>query len=353
MRAGAGPRQGPPPLRPLGLRLDRDGRFTHEGVAITHARLRAAFDRSVRYLPDEGAYVVQLGRFRGLLEVEEAAFFVRSFDARTGTLSLSDGSKEALEVASLRVSPIDGALLCSVKRDLAPGRAAGALPARRAGGAAGRGGGGSGADPRCASRTARSSGARALIAGARDGPPESFRAGAGAAIVDREGRVLAFDRADVDGPAWQLPQGGLERGESPERAVWREVEEETGLTAARLELLGSLPEPLAYELPEAMRSARTGRGQVIYWFFFALVGAGARAAAAARRVPRVPADGLRRAGGGGGRLPEAGLPAAPAALRGGDPEAPRGAGGMTGSGCAAASIPMPGGMSAGSTSRSA
>jgi putative (di)nucleoside polyphosphate hydrolase len=102
---------------------------------------------------------------------------------------------------------------------------------------------------------------------------ESFRAGAGAVIADREGRVLAFDRADVDGPAWQLPQGGLHRGESPERAAWREVEEETGLGPARLELIGAFPEPLAYELPEAWRSARTGRGQVIYWFFFALVGA--------------------------------------------------------------------------------
>jgi putative (di)nucleoside polyphosphate hydrolase len=102
---------------------------------------------------------------------------------------------------------------------------------------------------------------------------ESFRAGAGAVILDREGRVLAFDRAGAEGPAWQLPQGGLERGESPERAVWREVEEETGLGAARLELIGHLPEPLAYELPEAWRSARTGRGQVIYWFFFRLRGA--------------------------------------------------------------------------------
>jgi hypothetical protein len=121
MAEDAGPRPGPPPLRPLGLRLQHDGRFTHEGVPITHARLRAAFDRAVRYLPDERAYVVQLGRFRGLLEVEEAAFFVRSFDAETGAVSLSDGSSEPLEVASLRVSPIDSALLCRVKRDLAEG----------------------------------------------------------------------------------------------------------------------------------------------------------------------------------------------------------------------------------------
>jgi len=38
---------GPPPLRPFGLVLHRDGSWTHEAVAITHPRLRAAFDQVV------------------------------------------------------------------------------------------------------------------------------------------------------------------------------------------------------------------------------------------------------------------------------------------------------------------
>jgi hypothetical protein len=117
---------GPPPLRPFGLVLHRDGRWSHEGVPLLNRRLRAAFDRSVRYLPEEGVYVVQLGRFRGQVEVEEAAFFVRDFDAEHGLLRLSDGSSEPLDPASLRLSPGDGALLCTVKRELA----AGGLPAR-------------------------------------------------------------------------------------------------------------------------------------------------------------------------------------------------------------------------------
>jgi hypothetical protein len=112
---------GPPPLSPFGLVLHRDGRWTHEGVPITHPRLRAAFDRSVRYLPEDGVYVVQLGRFRGQIEVEEAAFFVRGFDAATGRIDLSDGSHETLEPESLRPADRDGALLCSVKRGLVPG----------------------------------------------------------------------------------------------------------------------------------------------------------------------------------------------------------------------------------------
>lgn len=120
------PRPGPPPLRPFGLVLHRDGSWTHHGKPITHRRLRAVFDRSVRYLPDEGKYVVQLGRFRGEIEVEEAGFFVREIDLEAGTLRLSDGTTEPLDVASLRPSPHDGALVCTVKRQLQPG----GLPAR-------------------------------------------------------------------------------------------------------------------------------------------------------------------------------------------------------------------------------
>lgn len=110
----------PPPLRPFGLRLHHDGRWTHEGQPITHERLRQAFDRSVRWLPEEQKYVVQLGRFRGQIEVEEAAFFVREFDAASGSLTLSDRSQEPLDPATLHLSPRDGALLCRVKRDLEP-----------------------------------------------------------------------------------------------------------------------------------------------------------------------------------------------------------------------------------------
>jgi len=100
--------------------LHHDGRWSHEGQPIRHRKLREKFDRSVRFLPDEGKYVVQIGRFRGEIEVEEAGFFVRDVDLASGNIVLSDGTREGLVVASLRRSPIDGAWLCSVKRDLLP-----------------------------------------------------------------------------------------------------------------------------------------------------------------------------------------------------------------------------------------
>ncbi|MFO0689783.1 MAG: hypothetical protein U0900_13830 [Myxococcota bacterium] len=132
MSGPEGPK-GPPPLRPFGLRLHHDGRFSHEGEPIRNEKLRAHFDRSVAYLTEEGKFVVRLGHFRGEIEVEEAGFFVRSVDLATGEIALSDGSREPLDVASLALSPLDGALLCRVMRGLvAEGLLARFMPAAQA-----------------------------------------------------------------------------------------------------------------------------------------------------------------------------------------------------------------------------
>src|SRR3954469_20016249 len=56
-----------------------------------------------------------------------------------------------------------------------------------------------------------------------------FRAGVVIVVRHPNGReVMAFERVDIRG-SWQLPQGGMHRGEEPEAAAWRELKEETGL----------------------------------------------------------------------------------------------------------------------------
>jgi putative (di)nucleoside polyphosphate hydrolase len=86
-------------------------------------------------------------------------------------------------------------------------------------------------------------------------------------ILNPRGQVLVLERADVAG-AWQFPQGGLDEHETPLDAARREAEEETGIPAKALRLIARYPDLLAYELPEAARSPRTGLGQVQYWFYF-------------------------------------------------------------------------------------
>ena len=99
----------------------------------------------------------------------------------------------------------------------------------------------------------------------------AFRAGAGAVILNKSGRVLGLERKNIPG-AWQCPQGGLKAKESPLEAVKREIREETGIEAGDLELLATASRLLAYELPPEMRSPKTGRGQVHYWFLFRFTG---------------------------------------------------------------------------------
>ena len=95
-----------------------------------------------------------------------------------------------------------------------------------------------------------------------------FRAGVVAVIRRDDGKVMAFERSDRPG-AWQLPQGGIDDGESPERAVWRELKEETGLGKKHVSLVGEHHDWTVYAWPKPMRKGER-LGQAHRWFFFEL-----------------------------------------------------------------------------------
>ena len=106
-------------------------------------------------------------------------------------------------------------------------------------------------------------------------------------MLDRDGYrpnvgvILANLRNDVfwgkrvNQHAWQFPQGGIKAGESPETAMYRELEEETGLLPEHVRILGRTRHWLRYEVPERwMRRDWRGtyRGQKQIWYLLRLTG---------------------------------------------------------------------------------
>jgi putative (di)nucleoside polyphosphate hydrolase len=94
-----------------------------------------------------------------------------------------------------------------------------------------------------------------------------FRAGVVAVVRRTDGQVLAFERADSPGQ-WQLPQGGLSRGESAEDAAWRELEEETGLGREHVELVRAHDDWIVTSWPDDVVGSGGRLGQAQRWFEF-------------------------------------------------------------------------------------
>ena len=89
--------------------------FWHEGAPVTHPGLYRAFLRGVRFLEEESVFVVQVGHFRGQIEVEDTPWWVVSYDPASGEIELTDRTREPLQADSLRADP-DGVLRCTVKQ---------------------------------------------------------------------------------------------------------------------------------------------------------------------------------------------------------------------------------------------
>ena len=102
-----------------------------------------------------------------------------------------------------------------------------------------------------------------------------YRPAAAVMLLNSEGKVFVAQRIDNALDAWQMPQGGLDRGEAPEAGALRELEEETGIPPRLVEVLGRAPGELLYELPpELVGKLWRGkyRGQSQHWFVMRFLG---------------------------------------------------------------------------------
>lgn len=102
-----------------------------------------------------------------------------------------------------------------------------------------------------------------------------YRPCAGVMLLNREQRVFVGQRLDSKIEAWQMPQGGIDPGENPLDAAYRELWEETGVARAHAELIAEAPGELYYDLPDDLIGKVWNgkwRGQRQRWFLFRFLG---------------------------------------------------------------------------------
>jgi putative (di)nucleoside polyphosphate hydrolase len=102
---------------------------------------------------------------------------------------------------------------------------------------------------------------------------EGFRPNVGIILLNPTNKVWWGKR--VREHSWQFPQGGIKYGETPEQAMYRELEEETGLLPHHVKVIGRTRDWLRYEVPDHFikREIRGHyRGQKQIWFLLRMTG---------------------------------------------------------------------------------
>jgi putative (di)nucleoside polyphosphate hydrolase len=104
---------------------------------------------------------------------------------------------------------------------------------------------------------------------------DRYRRGVGVLLLNDARQVWVGRRIDNTDEAWQMPQGGIDKGEAPWDTALRELEEETGIPPHLVERIANCPERLKYDLPEDLRHRLWGgkwKGQEQDWYLCRFLG---------------------------------------------------------------------------------
>ncbi len=99
-----------------------------------------------------------------------------------------------------------------------------------------------------------------------------YRDAVGIMIINSQKKVFLAYRAwtQTSKYHWQMPQGGIDAGETPEQAAWREMYEETGLTRDECQLVYESQNWYTYDIP--LKEKRKIDGERQRWFLFSFHG---------------------------------------------------------------------------------
>lgn len=92
-------------------------------------------------------------------------------------------------------------------------------------------------------------------------------------LLNRRGEAFVGNRIDMTGDNWQMPQGGIDEGESPREAALRELEEEVGTRKA--DIVAESTRWYCYDFPNSVSHRIWDgrfRGQAQRWFFMRFTG---------------------------------------------------------------------------------
>lgn len=105
--------------------------------------------------------------------------------------------------------------------------------------------------------------------------PLEYRPAAAVMLLNAEGKVFVAQRLDSSLDAWQMPQGGLDPDEDARTGALRELEEETGIGPALVEIVAQSSRELLYDLPPELQGKLwKGKyaGQRQSWFLMRFLG---------------------------------------------------------------------------------
>jgi putative (di)nucleoside polyphosphate hydrolase len=100
-----------------------------------------------------------------------------------------------------------------------------------------------------------------------------YRPCVGVMLLNQDGMAFVGNRIDTPGAHWQMPQGGIDPGEPPADAAMRELQEETGVTTAKI--IAQTERLFRYDLPYQLSQKIWGgryRGQEQHWFAIRFLG---------------------------------------------------------------------------------